>query len=76
MPGMNGVETLRLLRELDQKVPINIITAFHGEYIESLRELQNDHISFNLVKKPINLKEIVLITKSGLEGTVIYSLEK
>ena len=70
MPGMNGVETLRKLREIHQDVPVYFITAFYGEYFEELRAAQADGIDFEVLKKPISSEEIILITKAVLEGPV------
>ena len=40
MPGLNGVETLRELRQMDQDLPIYIVTAFHEEFLANCRALQ------------------------------------
>lgn len=62
MPGMNGVDTLRAIRGIDDKVPVYIVSGFHNAYLEGLNELKNDGIHFELAKKPLKrdqLKEIV-----------------
>ncbi len=71
MPGLNGVETLRRIREIDDKVPIYIITAFHGEFFHELRQAQRDGISFDLLRKPISLDEIAAISHSLLSGAIL-----
>lgn len=68
MPGMNGVETLRELRKIDKEVPIYILTAFHQEFFSQLKEVEENGINFELVSKPINSEQIILVTKSILSG--------
>lgn len=68
MPGLNGVETLRELRKLDKEVPVYIVTAFHQEFFDQLRDLKNDGIHFELVSKPMNRGQIILVTNSILRG--------
>jgi CheY-like chemotaxis protein len=71
MPGLNGVETLRELREIDKDVPIYIVTAFHAAFIDRLKGAVADKINFELLKKPLNSDQIVSITKGILEGAII-----
>ncbi len=70
MPGLSGTETLRELRKIDGKSPIYIVTAFYGEYFEELEAAQKDGIHFEVLKKPISGKDIVLIAKSIFEGPI------
>jgi len=72
MPGLNGVETLRELRKIDKDVPVYIVTAFHKEFFGGLKSAGEDGLDFEVVKKPIGSDDIVLVTKSVLEGTVVY----
>ncbi|NIM11461.1 MAG: response regulator [Candidatus Aminicenantes bacterium] len=66
MPGLNGVETLRQLRQLDIAVPVYIVTAFHKEFLKDLKLLSDDGIDFELLKKPIGSDEIIELTESML----------
>lgn len=68
MPGMNGVETLRKLRKVDESVPVYIVTAFHKEFFDQLKGAAEDGIDFEIVKKPLSNDRIVLITRGILEG--------
>ncbi len=70
MPGLNGVETLRRLWELDPGVPIYIITAFHKEFFDQLGSAAEDGISFEILHKPFGADEINLLVRSVLEGSV------
>ena len=51
MPGMDGVETLRELRKMDNDVPVYIITAFHEEYLDGLKRAAQDGIDFEIFPK-------------------------
>lgn len=64
MPGLNGVQTLRKLRQLDILVPVYIVTAFHKEFFKDLKLLSEDGIAFDLLRKPIGSDEIVELTES------------
>jgi DNA-binding response OmpR family regulator len=67
MPGLNGVQTLRKLRQLDIIVPVYIVTAFHKEFFKDLKMLSEDGIPFDLLRKPIGSDEIVQLTESMLK---------
>jgi CheY-like chemotaxis protein len=71
MPGLNGVETLRELREIDKDVPIYIVTAFHAAFTDQLKAAAADKIDFELLKKPLSGDQIVSITKGILDGATI-----
>ena len=71
MPGLDGVETLRELRKLDENVPIYIVTAFHAEFFDQLKRATQDGIDFEVLHKPIGADQIVLVTKGVLEGPAV-----
>lgn len=64
MPGMTGVETLRHLHKICPGVPVYIVTAFYGEFLEPLRAIQDEGIPFDLARKPLALDEIRTIVDS------------
>jgi CheY-like chemotaxis protein len=66
MPGLNGIQTLRQLRQLDTSVPVYIVTAFHKEFLKDLKLLSDDGIVFDLLRKPIGSDEIIELTESML----------
>jgi len=68
MPGLNGVETLRGIRKISGDLPVYIVTAFHKEFFEGLKEVRDDGIDFELLNKPVGGDEIVMIAKIVLEG--------
>lgn len=64
MPGMSGVDTLRLLHQSCPGVPVYIVTAFYGEFLEPLKAAQDEGIPFDLARKPLALDEIRMIVDS------------
>lgn len=68
MPGMNGVETLREIRKIDEDVPVYVITAYHKEFFNQLLNAAEDGINFEVLEKPIGGEQIVQVAKSILEG--------
>ena len=66
MPGMNGVETLREIRKIDEDVPIYVITAYHKDFFDQLLNAAEDGINFEVLEKPIGGEQIVSVTKSIL----------
>ncbi len=72
MPGINGIKTLRELRRMNKDVSIYIITAFHEEYFDQLKAAEKDGIDFELLKKPFDSEQLILVTKGVLDGPERY----
>ena len=72
MPGINGVEALIRLRDDGYKMPIYIVTAFHGEFMDQLRVATNEGYEFEVMQKPIESQNLVRITEAVLEGVGTY----
>lgn len=68
MPGINGIETMRRLRQVDTTLNIYIVTAFSHEYLADLKVAQAEGMSFQLANKPLSSTQIRHIAKS------VYSL--
>jgi DNA-binding response OmpR family regulator len=68
MPGIDGVQTLRKIREIDRDVPVYIITAFHKEFFEPLQLVAKERINFEVMQKPIGMDKIVMTSRGILEG--------
>lgn len=64
MPGIGGVEVLKMIRRFDADIPIYLITAFHDEYLKDLESVGNEGIHFELLKKPLERHQIQEITNS------------
>ena len=67
MPGLNGIETLKIIRERDKNIFIYIVTAFHTEFFNQLTEMKEANIHFELLRKPIGADEILQLT-TGVIG--------
>ena len=68
MPEMNGPETLRGIREIDQHVPVYLASSFHNEFRDILKEMKSGGISFEILNKPIEKEQLVLVVESALKG--------
>jgi DNA-binding response OmpR family regulator len=71
MPGMNGVETLRELRKLDESLPVYIVTAFYGEFFDELQGMADEGAEFEVLNKPVDSDMILNLCKGVLEGAVV-----
>jgi excisionase family DNA binding protein len=56
MPGMNGVETLKAIKDIDRDVVFVIITALTGE--DDLFRAVLDHAPVSVIPKPFTLQQI------------------
>ncbi|MCG6882117.1 MAG: response regulator, partial [Deltaproteobacteria bacterium] len=54
MPGLTGVETLRELRKRDQNIPVYIVTAFYGEFVDELSTMAEGGTDFEVLNKPVD----------------------
>ena len=58
MPGIDGVETLRRLKAIDQDLNIYIVTAFAAEFMGQLKSAHDEGLSFELASKPLSASQI------------------
>jgi len=58
MPGIDGVETLRRLKAIDETLNVYIVTAFANEYMEQLKGIHEEGIKFELASKPLSSVQI------------------
>lgn len=70
MPGQNGVETLKQIREYSDDLPVYIVTAFHKEFLSELDEVRKMGVTFQLLRKPIGSIEIQILTQSILDRPI------
>lgn len=69
MPGLDGVETLRRLKAIDETLNIYIVTAFATEFMEQLKAAHDEGLQFELASKPLssmqirNIAQIVHVSK-------------
>lgn len=70
MSGLNGVETLRRIRENNTKTPIYFITAFHDEFFGEMKKAQDGGLEFEVLRKPLGMDQIEMVTQAVLDGPV------
>ena len=63
MPGMDGIETLKHIRNINSDIPVFIVTAFQEEYLSDLKEITIKELKFELLNKPLN--RIQILTSIG-----------
>ena len=68
MPGLNSVQTLREVRNIDPNVPVYIVTAFHVKYFEQLNAASLDGLHFELLQKPVGADDLLSVAE-GVLGT-------
>lgn len=64
MPGMDGLDVLRLIKELRADLPVIIITA-HGSVATAIEAMRAG--AYDYVSKPFNLEEIQISIEKALE---------
>ena len=70
MPGLNGVETLQKIREMDEQVAVYIVTAFYEDFFHELDGLAQKGVSFEIMQKPVDSTHINLVCQGILHGPV------
>ncbi|MGR8932036.1 MAG: response regulator [Gammaproteobacteria bacterium] len=69
MPGLDGVETLRRLKAIDETLNVYIVTAFATEFMDQLKAAHDEGLQFELASKPLsstqirNIAQIVHVSK-------------
>ncbi len=63
MPGISGMEVLTKLKELNNALPVIMLTA-HGDATLTIRSMKTG--AFDFIEKPINPKELLSTIKNGL----------
>ncbi len=63
MPGIDGVETLRRLKTLDETLNIYVVTAFAAEFMDQLKAAHDEGLQFELASKPLSATQIRNIAK-------------
>lgn len=71
MPGMDGVEVLRELRKTDKDTPVYVVTAFYREFLNQLIGAKEEGIDFEVLRKPVDSEQLILIVRGILEGAEV-----
>lgn len=64
MPNIDGVETLRRLKAIDDSLDIYIVTAFANEYMDQLKIAHEEGLLFQIAGKPLSSAQIKHIASS------------
>lgn len=65
MPGMSGIDVLSKIREVDDTIPVVILTAY-GDASLTIRSMRTG--AFDFIEKPINPRELLETVKNGLQS--------
>ena len=68
LPGMNGIELLRRIREFDASIPVIIMTA-HGTIEGAVEAVKLG--AFDYLKKPVDLEELKLLADRAREHSLM-----
>ena len=70
MPGMNGLETLERIREIDRTVEIIIVTGFSGEEVakEAMRRVGSECITKPIDLSYLELSVLARLAQKGQSG--------
>lgn len=74
MPDIDGVETLRRLKAIDDSLNIYIVTAFANEYMDQLKIAHEEGLHFQIAGKPLSSAQIKHIARSII--TPLSEVEK
>ncbi len=67
MPGLNGIETLRKIREMNADIPAVIMTGIIGDGLDQLREESQGLGVRDFLQKPFDMLEVKNLVKGMLE---------
>lgn len=67
MPGMDGIETLKHIRSIDNKIPVYIVTAFQEEYLPNLKDITLEDLKFGILTKPLDRNQILMSTGMAID---------
>ena len=61
-PGIDGLETAKLLRELDERICIIFVTAHSDRSLDEISDFSQDNVLY--IQKPFNREEILLAART------------
>ncbi len=65
MPGMSGIDVLNKIMEIDDKIPVIILTAY-GDASLTIRSMKTG--AFDFIEKPINPRELLETVNSAIQS--------
>jgi DNA-binding NtrC family response regulator len=66
LPNIDGVETLKRIRNRDKDTPIYIASAFYADYMQELKSVSQEGLDFELVDKPVGRNQLMSIVRNVL----------
>ncbi len=70
MPGMDGSETLKMIRREYRNVPIFIATGYLDAFMDRLAALRSEGFQFEVLNKPVEKEHLRAAVSSVLDGPV------
>ncbi len=64
MPGIDGIETMKMCREINHEIPIIILTAF-GDISTAVEAIKLG--AYDFIEKPFNPEKLTVVLKRGVE---------
>lgn len=64
MPDMNGLDLLRIIRNIKKEVPVYVVSTFLEEHVNEIEKAVKENLEFGLLKKPLTANQILFTTKS------------
>jgi DNA-binding NtrC family response regulator len=68
MPGLNGMEALRAIKELNPEIVVIIMTAF-GSIDQAVQAVKDG--AYDYINKPFKIDEMLLTILSSIEGKTL-----
>ena len=72
LPGMNGAEVSKKIKEFNPGIKIIVLSGFSDEYRDELSKIPVDHI----MEKPINMRELTSTISDMLAGRPVPGKDK
>src|SRR5208283_603271 len=64
LPGMDGLETLSKVKEIDNEIPVIVISG-HGNIELAVKAIRLG--AYDFLEKPLSLEKVLIVTKRALE---------
>lgn len=60
MPVLDGLELYNRMREIDKSVQVMLLTASHAQLQIDNNQESEEHLRFNIVRKPVTISRLLL----------------
>jgi DNA-binding NtrC family response regulator len=69
LPGMNGMELLEKIKQIDRQTPVIMITAY-GEISSAVKAIKTG--AFDYITKPVDIDRVILTLNRALESQKLW----